>query len=53
MKIYDFAQAPNPRRLRVFLAEKGIKVPYEQVCNLKGRMLDWIEANLPVERASA
>ncbi len=31
MKIYDFTQAPNPRRVRVFLAEKGIQVPYEQV----------------------
>jgi glutathione S-transferase len=31
MKIYDFTQAPNPRRVRVFLAEKGIQVPLEQV----------------------
>ncbi len=31
MKIYEFAQAPNPRRVRVFLAEKGINVPYQQV----------------------
>lgn len=31
MKIYDFTQAPNPRRVRVFLAEKGIQVPFEQV----------------------
>ncbi|MGO9455220.1 MAG: glutathione S-transferase family protein [Candidatus Binataceae bacterium] len=31
MKIYDFSGAPNPRRVRVFLAEKGIQVPYEQV----------------------
>ncbi len=31
MKIYDFTQAPNPRRVRVFLAEKGIQVPYQQV----------------------
>jgi glutathione S-transferase len=31
MKIYDFTQAPNPRRVRVFLAEKGINVPYQQV----------------------
>jgi hypothetical protein len=26
-KIYDFVGAPNPKRLRVYLAEKGIKVP--------------------------
>ena len=31
MKLYDFGQAPNPRRVRIFLAEKGIKVPTEQV----------------------
>ena len=31
MKLYDFPAAPNPRRVRVLLAEKGIEVPYEQV----------------------
>ena len=32
MKIYDSTGAPNPRRVRVFLAEKGINnVPFEQV----------------------
>ncbi|MGH8336677.1 MAG: glutathione S-transferase N-terminal domain-containing protein, partial [Gammaproteobacteria bacterium] len=31
MKIYDSKGAPNPRRVRVFLAEKGIQVPYEPV----------------------
>jgi len=31
MKIYEFTQAPNPRRVRVFLAEKGVNVPYQQV----------------------
>jgi glutathione S-transferase len=31
MKIYDFAFAPNPRRLRIFVAEKGLKIPIEQV----------------------
>jgi glutathione S-transferase len=31
MKIYDSSRAPNPRRVRVFLAEKGLKVPYEEV----------------------
>jgi glutathione S-transferase len=32
MKIYDSTRAPNPRRVRVFLAEKGISnVPYVQV----------------------
>ena len=31
MKIYDYTLAPNPRRLRIFVAEKGLKIPYEQV----------------------
>ncbi len=31
MKIYDYTGAPNPRRVRIFLAEKGLEVPYEQV----------------------
>ena len=24
MKLYDFGRAPNPRRARIFVAEKGI-----------------------------
>src|SRR5215471_4206440 len=31
MKLYEYTQAPNPRRVRVFLAEKGIQVPSVQV----------------------
>jgi len=31
MKLYDAGRAPNPRRVRIFLAEKGIKIPTEQV----------------------
>lgn len=31
MKLFDFARAPNPRRVRVFLAEKGLSIPTEQV----------------------
>ncbi len=37
MKIYDFTFAPNPRRVRMFLSEKGIKVPYEQVDIMSGQ----------------
>lgn len=29
MKIYDDTRAPNPRRVRIYLAEKGIDVPLE------------------------
>jgi glutathione S-transferase len=31
MKLYDGGRAPNPRRVRIFLAEKGIEIPTEQV----------------------
>jgi glutathione S-transferase len=31
MKLYEFAMAPNPRRVRMFIAEKGISIPVEQV----------------------
>ena len=31
MKLYDGGRAPNPRRVRVFLAEKGLSVPLEPV----------------------
>jgi glutathione S-transferase len=31
MKLYDGGRAPNPRRVRIFLAEKGITIPTEQV----------------------
>jgi glutathione S-transferase len=31
MKLYDSGRAPNPRRVRIFLAEKGVSVPAEQV----------------------
>lgn len=27
MKLYDGGRAPNPRRMRIFLAEKGVEVP--------------------------
>ena len=36
MKIYHFPFAPNPRKLRVYLAEKGIEVPLEVVNLPKG-----------------
>jgi glutathione S-transferase len=31
MKLYDYARAPNARRVRIYLAEKGIAVPTEMV----------------------
>ncbi len=31
MKLYDMVNAPNPRRVRIFLAEKGIDVARQEV----------------------
>ncbi len=31
MKLYDGGRAPNPRRVRIFLAEKGMSVPMEKI----------------------
>lgn len=31
MKLYDFALAPSPRRVRMFIAEKGIEIPSVQI----------------------
>ncbi len=36
MKLYDTNRAPNPRRVRIFLAEKGISVPLEPIDLGKG-----------------
>lgn len=35
MKIIEQSRAPNPRRVRIFLAEKGITVPFEQIDMMK------------------
>ena len=39
MKFYDCAPAPSPRRVRIFLAEKGITVPTVQVNLREGEHL--------------
>lgn len=31
MKIYDDERAPNPRRVRIFVKEKGLDIPFEKV----------------------
>jgi glutathione S-transferase len=40
MKFYDCASAPSPRRVRIFLAEKGITVPTVQVNLREGEHLE-------------
>ena len=36
MKIIETRTAPNPRRVRIFLAEKGLEVPFEEVDLMAG-----------------
>jgi len=40
MKLYTYAAAPNPRRVHVFLAEKGIEIPIESVDLMKGEQFN-------------
>jgi glutathione S-transferase len=35
MKLYTYLRAPNPRRVHMYLAEKGIEVPFETVDIMK------------------
>ena len=39
MKLYDCQFAPNPRRARVFLKEKGIEIPFEEIDIMNGANL--------------
>jgi len=51
MKILDGKHAPNPRRVRIFLAEKGIEIPLEQVDITKfEHMTDEFGALNPMQR---
>ncbi len=45
MKIYDRPLAPNPRRLRIFAAEKGLKIPYEMVEGNRNRQPEFLAKN--------
>jgi glutathione S-transferase len=47
MKILETRTAPNPRRVRIFLAEKGIEVPSEEMDLMKGALKtpDFTEKN--------
>jgi glutathione S-transferase len=54
MKLYDSKMAPNPRRARIFLAEKGISVPTEQVnINAKEHLTADYAAVNPLQRMPA
>jgi glutathione S-transferase len=51
MKLYDGGRAPNPRRVRVFLAEKGIEVPLVPVdMGAFGHKSEEMTARNPLQR---
>ena len=47
MKIYEMNRAPNPRRVRMFLAEKGIPMEYVEIDLAKGEHMspDFVQKN--------
>lgn len=51
MKLYDGGKAPNPRRVRIFLAEKGVEVPLVPVdMGALGHMSDEVTKRNPLQR---
>ena len=36
MKLYSFSLAPNPKKVRVYLAEKGLQMPIEEIDAISG-----------------
>lgn len=51
MKLYDGGRAPNPRRVRIFLAEKGIEVPLEPVdMAAMGHKSETVTSRNPLQR---
>ena len=51
MKLFDGGRAPNPRRVSVYLAEKGIEVPRVQIdMGAMGHRSDEIARRNPLRR---
>lgn len=51
MKLYDGGKAPSPRRVRIYLAEKGIEVPLVPVdMNNMGQRSDEVTRLNPLQR---
>ncbi|MCB1419180.1 MAG: glutathione S-transferase [Notoacmeibacter sp.] len=51
MKLFDGGKAPNPRRVRIFLAEKGVEVPLVPVdMGAMGHKSDEVTKRNPLQR---
>lgn len=54
MKLYDYPMSPNARRVRIFLAEKGLEVPRRTVDLAKAEQREaWYRAVNPFGRVPA
>ena len=47
MKVYDWHIAPNPRRLHIYLAEKGIEVEFVEVGQKDLTLAPWYKEKYP------
>ena len=47
MKLYVWHKAPNPRRVLIYLAEKGLEIPTEDAGGGKGRLKPEYVARYP------
>lgn len=50
MKLYTFENAPNPRRVHIYLREKGLEVPFQHVDIMKreNRTPEFMQAHNPL-----
>jgi glutathione S-transferase len=54
MKIYHSTSSPNSRRVRMFMAEKGISIPFQPVnLGAKEQFSDWFKAIYPRQQVPA
>ena len=44
MKLFVWGPAPNPRRVKIYLAEKGLSVPMEEVGGERGKLSETFKA---------
>jgi glutathione S-transferase len=50
MRLYDFALAPSPRKVRLFMAEKGLEIP---VVSVNLRALEQRDASFSAKNPDA
>lgn len=42
MKLWDCQMAPNPRRARIFIAEKGLDIPRHEINIIAGENVEYV-----------